>query len=146
MKKGSQPHDCARYFFQSLLQNQVQVCWGLFSDKSQKEFINWTLKDLYAQNEKAAKGANLGPPEVKLMFETNNLDLIIRFWRRFVRQSQAPKFARYGYYDTLSNNGKNAMVEARLIYENGQEERVNLTMLNERGGWRLGYLESGLPF
>jgi hypothetical protein len=146
MKRNNQPHEAARYFYQALLQSQVQICWGLFSDKSQKEFINWTLKDLYQQNEKAAKAAKLGPPEVKLMFETNNLDLIMRFWRRFVRQSQAAQFGRYGYYETVESNGKTATVEAKLDYENGQEQRVNLTMVNERGGWRLGYLESGLPF
>jgi hypothetical protein len=146
MKKPSQPHDVAKFFFQSLMQNQCHVCWGLFSDKTQREFINWTLKDIYAQNPKAAKAAKLGTPEVKLMFETNNLDLIIRFWRRFVRQSRAVEFARYAYFDTLENRGKSAIVEARMIYENGQEQRVQLTMLQERGGWRLGYLESGMGF
>ncbi len=146
MKKHTHPHEAARYFYQSLLQSQVQTCWGLFSDKSQKEFISWTLKDLYQQNPKAAQAAKLGPPEVKLMFETNNLDLIMRFWRRFVRQSDAARFARYGYFDTLENNGKSAKVEARMIFENGQETRVMLTMVSERGGWRLGYLESGMPF
>lgn len=145
-KKNLQPHEAARYFYQSLLQSQVHVCWGLFSDKSQKEFIKWTLKDLYQQNERAAKAAKLGPPEVKLMFETNNLDLVMRFWRRFVRQSQAAMFGRYGYYETLENNGKTAKVEAKLIYDNGQEQRHNLVMVNERGGWRFGYLESGMPF
>lgn len=144
--KNLQPHEAARYFYQSLLQSQVHVCWGLFSDKSQKEFIKWTLKDLYQQNERAAKAAKLGPPEVKLMFETNNLDLVMRFWRRFVRQSQAAMFGRYGYYETLENNGRTAKVEAKLIYDNGQEQRHNLVMVNERGGWRFGYLESGMPF
>lgn len=146
MKKTNQPHDVAKYFFQSLMQNQCHICWGLFSDKTQREFINWTLKDIYAQNPQAAKAAKLGAPEVKLMFETNNLDLIIRFWRRFVRQSRAVEFARYAYFDTVEDRGKSAVVEARMIYENGQEQRVQLTMVQERGGWRLGYLESGMGF
>lgn len=146
MKKLSQPHEAARYFYQALSQSQVQVCWGLFSDKSQKEFINWTLKDIYQQNPKAAETAKLGAPEIKLMFESNNIDLVIRFWRRFVRQSQAAQFARYGYYNTLQVNGKTATVEVQLIFNNGQEQRVNLTMISERGGWRLGYLESKMPF
>lgn len=146
MKKANQPHDVAKYFFQALLQQQCHVCWGLFSDKTQREFIDWTLKDLYEQNPKAAQAAKLGAPEVKLMFETNNLDLIIRFWRRFVRQSRAVEFSRYAYFETLENKGKSAIVEARMIYENGQEQRIQLTMVQERGGWRLGYLESGLTF
>lgn len=146
MKKDVAPHETAKSFFQSLMQNQCHVCWGLFTDKTQKEFINWTLKDIYAQNPRAAKAAKLGAPEIKLMFETNNLDLIIRFWRRFVRQSRAVEFGRYAYFDTLENRGKTAIVEARMIYENGQEHRVQLTMVHERGGWRLGYLESGLSF
>jgi len=146
MRKPTLPHEIARHFFQALMQNQLQVCWGLFSKKSQQEFINWTLKDLYAQSENAAKAAKLGPPEIKLMFETNTIDLIIRFWRRFVRQSHAVEFARYAYFETLENRGKTAIVEARINYENGQERRVHLTMINEAGGWKLGYLESGLGF
>lgn len=128
------------------MQNQCQACWQLFSDKSQKEFISWTLKDLYEQYPKAAQAAKLGPPEIKLMFETNNLDLVIRFWRRFVRQSNAVYFHRYGYFELGASDGKTASVDVRLDYENGREDRVTLTMVNERGGWRLGYLESGLPF
>jgi hypothetical protein len=73
------------------------------------------------------------------------VDLIIRFWRRFFRQSRAGEFARYAYYETIENQGKTATVEARINYENGQEQRVHLTMVNE-GGWKLGYLESGLGF
>lgn len=145
MKKPTEPHEIARYFFQCLMQNQLQVCWSLFSKKSQQEFLNWTLQDLYAQSGNAAKAAQLGIPEIKLMFETNTIDLIIRFWRRFVRQSRAVEFARYAYYETLEYKGKTAIVEARINYENGQEQRVHLTMVNE-GGWKLGYLESGLGF
>jgi hypothetical protein len=144
--KKQDAHDIAKYFFQSLMQNQCHICWQLFSDKTQKEFITWTLQDLYQQHPKAAQAAKLGAPEVKLMFETNNLDLILRFWRRFVRQSNAAYFHRYGYYQTIANTGRKATVEVRLDYENGKEDKVTLEMLFERGGWRLGYLESGLPF
>lgn len=146
MRKAHEPHDIAKYFFQALMQNQCHVCWGLFSDKTQKEFISWTLNDLYQQNEQAAKTAKLGAPEVKLMFETNNLDLIIRFWRRFFRESGAQDFARFAYFETLEKNGRQAIVEAKLVYPTGQEQKVNLTMLFERNGWRLGYLESGMSF
>lgn len=146
MAKAQEPDNVAKYFFQSLMQNQCHICWGLFSDKTQREFINWTLKDIYEQHPQAAKSAKLGPPEVKLMFETNNLDLVIRFWRRFVRMSNAVHFARYAYFKTIERRGKQAIVEARMVYDNGQENRVNLTMAFERGGWRLGYLESGLGF
>jgi hypothetical protein len=144
--RKQEPHDTAKIFFQSLMQNQCHVCWQLFSDKTQKEFINWTLQDLYQQHPKAAKAAKLGPPEIKLMFETNNLDLILRFWRRFVKQSNAVYFHRYGYFTTAQSNGRQATVAVRLDYENGKEDNVNLTLVNERGSWRLGYLESGLPF
>lgn len=141
-KRKSEPHDVAKYFFQALMQNQCGVCWGLFSDATQREFINWTLRDIYEQNPNAAKAAKLGAPEVKLMFESNNLDLILRFWRRFGQYSRAVEFARYGYFSTLENRGRQATVEARLIYPNGQEKIIPLTMLNERGGWRFGYVES----
>jgi len=146
MSKQQEPHNVARYFFQALMQNRCDVCWGLFSEKTQREFINWTLKDMYEHHPEAAKASKLGPPEVKLMFETNNLDLVIRFWRRFVRQSQAVKFHRFGYFSTLENRGRQAVVEARLVYDNGQEQKVNLMMVVERNGWRFGYLESGLGF
>jgi len=146
MKRPTQPHEVARHFFQCLTQNQLQVCWGLFSKKSQNEFITWTLNDLYAQSGNAAREAKLGPPEIKLMFETNTVDLVIRFWRRFVRQSNAGEFARYAYFDTVENRGRTAIVEARINYENGQEKRVPITMVQEAGGWKLGYLESGFGF
>jgi len=144
MKKTFEPHDVAKQFFQSLLQNQCHVCWGMFTDRSQREFINWTLKDIYEQHAAAAKTAKLGMSEVKLMFETNNLDLIIRFWRRFVKQSAAVDFARFAYFRTVETQGKKATVEARLQYPNGQEIKILLIMLNERGGWKFGYLESDL--
>jgi len=146
MQKPTLPHEVAKHFFQSLLHNQLQVAWNLFSKKSQHEFLNWTLQDIYAQSNHAAKEAKLGIPEVKLMFETNTIDLVIRFWRRFVRQSRAGEFARYAYFDTLETKGNIATVEARINYENGQEKRVQLTMVKEGGGWKLGYLESGLGF
>jgi hypothetical protein len=146
MKKPQQPHEIARYFFQSLMQNQCQICWQLFSDRTQKEFINWTLQDLYQQHAKAAQSAKLGPPEVKLMFETNTIDLLIRFWRRFVQQSNAVYFHRYGYFELGENKGKQNTVDVKLDYENGRIDRVTLVMVFERNGWRFGYLESGLPF
>jgi hypothetical protein len=118
----------------------------LFSDHTQKEFINWTLNDLSQKHPEAIKAAKLGPPEIKLMFETNHMDLITNFWRRFYRFSRAAEFARYAYYETLESNGKQAIVQANLDYENGQVTRVNLQMRHERGGWRLAYLESGLGF
>jgi hypothetical protein len=146
MKKNNEPHDAARYFYQSIAQSQVDICWKLFSEYSQAEFIRWTLKDIYQQNPKAATAAKLGPAEVKLMFESNNVDLVMRFWRRFVRHSQASQFARYGYFKTLQVNGRTAKIEVQLVFNNGQEQRINLTMVQERGGWRLGYLESKMPF
>lgn len=146
MKKGLDAHDTAKYFFQSLMQNQCHICWGLFTDKTQREFIAWTLQDLYQHHQEAAQAAKLGAPEIKLMFETNNLDLILNFWRRFVRQSRAVEFARYAYFSTKEKQGRQATVEARLVYENGQEIKIDLLMFQERGSWRLGYLESGLQF
>ena len=146
MSAKQTPDHIAKFFFQSLMQNQCHVCWSLFSDKTQREFINWTLNDLYEHHRNAAETAKLGPPEIKLMFETNNLDLIIRFWRRFVRKSGAQDFHRYGYFSTLESTGKQAKVEARLEYPGGKSVKIELSMLNERGGWKLGYLESGLAF
>jgi len=145
-KKKQEPNDVARFFFQCLMQNQLQACWQLFSDKTQKEFINWTLQDLYKVNNAAATAAQLGAPEIKLMFESNTLDLIIRFWRRFVQKSNAVYFHRYGYFEIAENDGKKCSIEVRLDYENGSVDRVKIMMLFERGGWRFGYLESGLPF
>lgn len=146
MAKNTTPHETAKYFFQALVQNQCQVAWDLFSSASQKHFVNWTLQDIYKQNEKAARAAKLKFAEVKLMFETNNLDLVIRFWRRFAQQSRAADFARFAYFETLSQEGSHATVEAKLIYYNGQETKIRLTMVFDRSRWRFGYIESGLPF
>lgn len=146
MPPKAQPHDAARQFFQSLAQGQFTFCWMLFSDNTQKEFINWTLKDLHQKHPEAIQKAKLGPPEIKLMFETNHMDLITSFWRRFFRYSRAAEFSRYAYYETVDDNGKQATVKANLDYENGQVNSINLIMRFERGGWRLSYLESGLGF
>lgn len=146
MKPNSMPHDMAKAFFQGLVQHQFSGCWMLFSDNTQKEFIRWTLQDLHQKHPEAVEKTKLGPPEIKLMFETNHIDLINQFWRRFFRQSRAAEFARYAYFETIATNGKEATVEARLDYENGQQARINLIMRHERGGWRLAYLESGLGF
>ena len=146
MTKKQGPHDVARHFFQSLMQHQFHVAWHLFSDHSQKSFIAWTLKGIYDRNPKAAEAAKLGAPEVKLMFETNNIDLVLSFWKHFMRQSNAMYFNRFGYFNTGETTGKQAIVNVRLDYENGKQDHINLTMVYDRNSWRFGYLESNLPF
>jgi hypothetical protein len=146
MPPKAQPHDAIRQFFQGLTQGQFSFCWSHFSDSTQKEFIKWTLSDLQQKHPEAIEKARLGPPEIKLMFETNHMDLITSFWRRFFRYSRAAEFARYAYYETIENNGKQATVQANLIYDNGQAVKINLLMKYERNGWRFAYLESGLSF
>ncbi|MEM0952156.1 MAG: hypothetical protein AAGI66_08460 [Cyanobacteria bacterium P01_H01_bin.74] len=143
---SKEPHHSAKLFFQLLVKNQCIQAWDLFSAASQKKFISWTLANLYKVNNKAATAAKLGTAEVKLMFETNNLDLVISFWRHFVRKSGAAEFARFAYFETQEKKGHKSIVEAKLVFSNGQERRIRLVFLFERGNWRFGYIESKLPF
>jgi hypothetical protein len=51
-----------------------------------------------------------------------------------------------GYFSIHSLEGKKAMVKVTLKYPNGQVREVGLPMVEERGGWRLAYVEHNLPF
>lgn len=140
------PDQSARQVFASMLEGNCHHSWGIFSAATQKHFADWALKDLYQRNNEAATGARLSAREVKLMFESNDPMLIKFFWRRFFFASSANDLFRYGYFSTQSVQGKNAIVKVTLKYPNGQVQEVNLPMINERGGWKLAYVENNLPF
>lgn len=141
-----QPDETARSFFQTLIQSQCHVCWSMFTHKTQQEFLKWTLSDIYTRNREAAEKARLGPAEIKIMFECNDPGLMRSFWRRFLQKSEAQMFLNFAYFETLEIAGKIATVEARLVYPNGHTDRVHIKMFSEGGSWKMGYLESGLPF
>ena len=146
MNAPQTPDDAIRFFYQSLRDFNFHFCWNMFSNNTQKEFLKWTLNDIYTRHPKAAKEVKIGPPEVKLMFEGNDQSLIQTFWRRFVQKSSAADFTQYAYYSTIDHKGKSATVQAKLVYPNGKVSTVDLTMVHERGGWKYAYAESGLPF
>lgn len=141
-----EPHKIAHHFFASLMQNQCSVCWKLFSKKSQDKFLQWALKDIYARNKKAAEFANLGLTEVRMMFENNDTGIMKSFWKRFFFSSNANFLYRFGYFDTVKKEGNKAMVICTMKFPDGRQAQMELLMLNERGGWKLAYVEKGLPF
>ncbi|MGE0201881.1 MAG: hypothetical protein AB7P76_13065 [Candidatus Melainabacteria bacterium] len=140
------PDAMAKQFFQSLAQYQFPVCWNLFSSKTQQTFLEWSLQRIYQRHEKAARESKMGLPEVKFMFETNDQSLIQLFWRHFVRKCGAEEICRYGYFEVSELSGGTARVEIRLVYPDGSQKRLFITMVKNRGGWKFGYTESGFPF
>jgi hypothetical protein len=146
MSKGPQPHQIADYFFKTLMHNQCNTSWSLFSQKSKKTFLDWTLKDIYQRNPEAAQVAKLSHKEVQLLFEKNDSSVMKTFWKRFFYNSGANDFFRFGYYQTLTNDGKKAVVRVTFQYPDGRGAQVDLSMVNEKGGWKLAYVESGMPF
>lgn len=146
MSKGMPPDQVANNFFKSLMHNQCHLCFGLFSTKTQQEFLQWTLNDIYQRHPEAARSSALGGPEVKMLFEKNDSSIMKTFWKRFFFSSNANDYFRFGYYETVENKGRTATVRVTFRYPDGQANSVDLTMVNERGGWKLGYVESKLPF
>jgi len=140
------PDQAARRFFASLMESQCHICWGFFSTASQNKFAEWALQDIYRRNPEAAKAAELGIKEIKLLFERNDSMLIKFFWRRFFNASGANELFRLGYFSVDSIKGNKAIVKVVLKYANGQVREVGLPMSNERGGWKLAYVEHDLPF
>jgi hypothetical protein len=141
------PDQAADYFFKSLMHNQCHVSWTLFSAATQKVFLKWTLTDIYNRHPEAAQAAKLGEPEVKLMFEKNDPSLMKTFWKQFFYSSNANDFFRFGYYNVLEGgSNKQCVVRVTFQYPDGRTAQADLTMVNERNGWRIGYVESGLPF
>ncbi len=144
------PNKIAQYFFQALMNNQLNMCWSLFSQKSQQEFLKYTHQAIHSMHGDAAQMAKLGLSEIKLMFESPDptfmKTVFTAFWKRFFYQSNTNDFFRYGYFTTASSDGKQAIVEAKLVYPEGRTKVVQLKMFHQRGGWRLGYIESELPF
>lgn len=146
MSKGPTPDQMAQHFFKSLMHNQCHVCWGLFSMRSQAEFLHWTLQDIYTRHPEAAKVSKLAAPEVKMLFEKNDSSVMKSFWKRFFYSSNANDFFRFGHYETVQSDNKHATVRIHLMYPNGHRASVDISMVNEKGGWKLAYIESGLPF
>ncbi len=142
------PNEIANHFFRSLMHNQCHLCWGLFSKKSQAVFLKWTIDDIYSRHRDAAEFAKLGPSEVKLLFENNDASLMKTFWKRFFFNSNANEFFRYGYYNLQEekSNAKRAVIEILCQYADGQTSTTEMLLFFERGGWKLGYVESKLPF
>lgn len=140
------PDQAARRFYSSLMESQCHVSWSFFSNASQKKFAEWALHDLYRRNAEAAQAAKLGIKEIKLMFERNDSMLLKFFWRRFFFSSGANEIYRLGYFSVDSVKGKKAIVKVTLKYPNGQVREIGLPMVNERGGWKLAYVENNLPF
>ncbi len=140
------PDKVANYFFRSLMHNQCHICWSLFSKRSQDEFLKWTLNDIYERHPEAARQAKIGPAEVKLLFENNDVSLMKTFWKRFFFSSGANEFFRFGYYATVDNTGSQSTVRVLCKFPDGRSTQTDLLLLNERGNWKLGYVEASLPF
>jgi hypothetical protein len=140
------PDQVLNMFFKTLMQNQCHICWNAFSKKSQDDFLAWTVADIANKNPEAVKISGIGPKEIRLMFENNDVSLMKSFWKRFFFQSHANEFFRYGYYTTKEINGNKATVMVTFKYPDGREATLDVQMLNEKGAWRFAYLESGLPF
>lgn len=128
------------------MESQCHVSWDMFSNASQKQFANWSLQEIERRNSEAVKFAQLSIKEIKLMFEQNDSILLKFFWRRFFFASGANEIFRLGYFSTDSVKGKKAVVRVTLKYPNGQVQEIGLPMVDERGGWRLAYVENNLPF
>lgn len=141
-----EPHKIARHFFASLMQNQCNVSWKLFTKETQDKFLQWTLNDIYTRNRQAAEFADLGITEVRLLFENNDTGIMKSFWKKFFFASNANYLFRFGYFDTAKIDGNKAVVKVVMKFPDGRSATAQLMMLNERGGWKLGYVESGLPF
>lgn len=140
------PDQAARRFFSALMESQCNVTWSYFSTPSQNKFAEWMLKEVYDRNPQAAKAADLGVKEVKILFENNDSMVMKFFWRRFFFASAAHEIFRLGYFSTDSITGKKAIVRVKLKYPNGQTRDIGLPMILERGGWKLAYVEHNLPF
>ena len=144
------PEKIARSFFQGLMSNQFHYCWSLFSQKTQQEFLKYTHQAIFDLHGHAAKSAGLGLSEIKFMFESPDPSLTKTlfnvFWKRFYFQSNTHDFFRFGYFDPAEVRGKEASVPVRIVYPDGRQVNVSLTMVFQRGNWRFGYIESGLPF
>lgn len=143
MNQAAGPEHVINHFFRSLGQFQFPLCWGLFSSKSQHGFMQWTLQEIYRRHNKAAQTVKMGLPEIKFMFENNDNTLIQIFWRKFVYKCNANDFVHYAYFETQELTGNQAVVRATFKYPDGQQKFLVLTMINERGGWKFGYFESG---
>ncbi|MFN8614686.1 MAG: hypothetical protein U0003_02090 [Vampirovibrionales bacterium] len=143
---NDEPQRAARLFFHSLMQNQCHLSWKLFSKKSQDVFLKWTIEDIYARNKQAAEFAKLGLTEVRLMFENNDTGIMKSFWKRFFFASNAGNLYRFGYFNLGKEEAHRAVVEVLMKFPDGRTATTPLMMFKEKGSWKLGYVESGLPF
>jgi hypothetical protein len=138
----------ANQFFKLLMNNQCHQCWGLFTKITQEKFLAWCVEDLYQRFPQPAKASGIGPPEVRLMLEKNDPTLIKSFWRRFFMMSGANEIFRFGYFEADPDNttDREAKVNVKVKLPDGREGTLRFKMFKERGGWKFGYEESGLPF
>ena len=139
------PDQVLYQFYASLLQSQCNVSWNLFSKATRNKFAEWFLEELKRRNPDAVSAADLGLKEVMIMFGNNDSLVMKFFWRRFFFASGANEFARFGYFDVDSIEGKKAFVKATVRLPNGQVREFRLPLVNE-GGWKYAYVENNLPF
>ena len=140
------PDVIANQFYKDFMANKFDICFDMFTKASKKKVLEWTLKDIYTRHKEAAEASKLGEKEVQIMFKRNDPSLIKSFWKHFYQASGTLEIFRYGYFSLLENSGKEALVQIKLVYPNGQQAVVKLKMMKEGGKWRYAYFESGMPF
>ncbi|MEB3246213.1 MAG: hypothetical protein VKJ06_09565 [Vampirovibrionales bacterium] len=138
----------ANNFFKTFMNNQCHICWGMFTKVSQERFLAWCVDDLYKKHPQAVEASQIGPKEVRLLLERNDQLMIKSFWKRFFALCGANEIYRYGYFapDLERSSEKETMVNIRLKLPDGRQGVIPLRMIKERGDWKMGYIESELPF
>ncbi len=140
-------HDLVlKSFFNALMDNAFDMAWKQFSKKSQTLFLEWTLKDLFERHKEACEFAELTTKEVNLLLEMNDFNTTKHFWKKFYFSCNVFEIFRFGTFNQGAIQGSEATVLIDLLFPDGRTAQIPFKMVNESGGWKVGYVESGFPF
>jgi hypothetical protein len=139
------PKNFVFQFFRTLMMSQCSVSFSMLTNESQKVFIEHVMKDMYERRPAAAKGANIGPKEVRMLIENNDSGIMKTFWRTFYQTSRCYDMIYNGIYRTEHETPQTATVVVQLPQPNDAKLDVPFTAHRKGPVWKLAYVESKAP-
>jgi hypothetical protein len=123
------------------LNDTETVVEQFFSSIAAKNFLDsWKMLSTYSQDTivtMVAEEAEKSPELIRSLFEINHRSVQSGFWDSFRASSQIPALVPRAIYHQTNRNENFATVLVRV-----GEEEIRFELYEEKGGWKLGLIES----
>jgi clan AA aspartic protease (TIGR02281 family) len=113
-------------FFLSIAQENFQESWRMLSVYSQDTIVSMVAEE-----------AEKSPELIRNLFDTNHRSVQSGFWNSFRSSSQIPLLIPRAIYHQTVRGENYATVMVRV-----GEDEIRFELYEEKGGWKLGLIES----